>query len=177
MTTQSHTAMSSGLGNDRGYTLYELLIAIQLMMLVLGIATWGYTQITKTLHIWQTNTTLQMEQIRLERALQNTLNRVHIIRQAEEHLLSGQTSDDSEIRIKHEGNDLLINIKSIPKVNSLRIRYTLRRQQEVVELSRVPDPWLRFIRAVQIEITPAFENSDTIRIFRRMNWGQARSEE
>lgn len=160
--------------NDSGYTLLELMIAMQLTLLVLGLTIWGYGYTTKLLHKWQTSTARQIDASQYERALEITINRIHSIHQANTDMLSGTSKDGSEIQIRQFESYLLINTKRLLKVHKVNFRYILLRNGEIAELNQVPDAWRRYIAAIEVEIIPAIESSNPIRMLRRMKWGKAK---
>jgi|GEM_PF-5226791 len=173
MIGQSHRSVHRLIKDEQGYTLLELLIAMQLTMMVIGLAIWAYGYTTKVLNKWQENTTDQMDQLRLERALDISVNRIHLIMIAEENLLTGQSEDDSEIRIEQRDSSLIINSRRITGIKKLSFRYYLYRNREITILQQVPESWIHHIKAVEIQLLPDFEKSDIIQVFRRKKWGEA----
>ncbi|MEL6823930.1 MAG: type II secretion system protein [Calditrichota bacterium] len=158
-------------GNEKGYTLIELLIAMQLTMLVISLAVWGFGFATKVMSRWQKSTTSQIEQLQLERALQITLNRIHGIEQAEDNRLLGRSDDGSGIEIKLIDSSLIINSSHIRGVHKLSFRYYLYQNREIKVFQQVPAGWLPSIKAIKIELTIDSDKAKTIQIFRRIKWG------
>ncbi|MGH1363648.1 MAG: PilW family protein [Calditrichia bacterium] len=158
--------------NEKGYTLIELLIAMQLAMMIIGLAVWGYGFTTKVLNKWQQNVVSQIELIRLENSIRIPLNRILIIKQADERFLAGQTCDGSKIIIKHDTSSLQFNSKVITGIKKHRIRYHLGNNNDITMVESVPKAWLKHIRAIEVELHPTLENAKPIRFLQRIKWGK-----
>lgn len=138
--------------DESGYTVVELLIAMQLAFLVIVFAFWGFGFTTKILNRWSSDNQAAMQKTLTNRALLYSLDKIREIKVAQPHYLEAITTAGDKLVISLSDDQLVVNGKVLSKGFKGGFRYCLDAQNggDIQQLSSVLQPQARNIRIVKL---------------------------
>jgi len=159
--------------SEEGFSLLEVLIAMQLGILVIGLALWSYNFGNKVILSWQYKNSVAIQQASIEKILRTTLDRIVVVDHAKEKEFTGRTVNQDTLHINLRGNILRVNGKEVCKTTQMVFQYYYLLSNDTTKMPSVPSDRLQAICAMEISGRTFIEKgSQPLSIVKRLIWGE-----
>lgn len=160
--------------NKQGYTLVELMIAIQLTFLIVGFVYYSFLSSQQLLKSWQNRYRTENDIAMISQLCSKLLSELHIIQVAEKHKLSGLNLQGEFMELslnenfKYNDNEILFQCLKVQKGHFI---YTLENPEDrglLISKQNVTPAEIPFIIGLELKLIVESEHRKlTIKIFNR----------